>query len=383
MAHEIFGDRFFGNRTPAWHGLGTVFTGRKTAIEAIEEGGLDYLVEKCPILIRSQWGEVPTGQVALVRQPVADDPEPRQFAVVSKDYGLLQNRQLAEMFNDISLEWPVETAGALGRGERIFLTLQVGDAEVGGDRCQQFFLLTEAKDGSGGISIKYTNVRVVCNNTLQMALGDSFEAVKLQHTTDVAERLSFERDLMVALKRAQGEKLETLQSLAECAITTGQAEEVFEAAIPNPTKPVPFRFVNVTPDAVGNTLYMREFKRAEDAKKRWDQEVSRRSEFRAAHKELYVKLGDEFPQAAGTLWHALNAVTELADHRAGASTDPESGNFEKSETARKASALFGYRAMEKAGAMAKCLEILKAGGAASSSKATTRSRGRKVTAAAV
>lgn len=383
MAHELFGSRFYGNRIPAWHGLGTVFTGKKSAVEAITEGGLDYQVEKCPILIRSRWGEVETGQVAVVRQPTADDPQPRQFAVVNGDYGLLQNMEIAEMFNDISLEWPVETAGALGHGERMFLTLQVGGAEIGGSETKNFFFIYEAKDGSGAISIKYTNVRVVCNNTVMMALGDSFDAIKLTHTADVKERLGFERDLMVALRRAEGEKVETLQQLAATRITDAQAAEVFMAAIPNPKQPMPFRFAKVNPDAVGSDLYMREFNRANASKREWERQVNRHGEFRAAHQELYVKLNDEFPQAAGTLWHALNAVTELADHRQGVSGDETSDKFAAAEQNRRISTLFGSRAMEKAGAMAHCLRILKEGGAEAVSKPTTtpRSGRRKATAA--
>lgn len=383
MAHEIFGERFYGNRIPAWHGLGTVFTTPKTAVEAVTEGGLDYAVEKCPIIIPSTWGEVQTGQIALVRQPTTDDPQPRQFAVVNKDYGLLQNMELAEMFQEMSREWPIETAGALGKGERIFLTFQVSPITVGGDEVQQFFLLNECKDGSGGINIKYTTVRVVCANTLSMALGDSFEAVKLTHTANVKDNLAFERDLMLALRKASAEKADTLTQLADLHITQEQAREVFAAAHPNPTKPMPFRFANVNPDAVGSTLWMREKERADRVGKEYDRQCLRHQEFRDAAESLYIKLGDEFPKAAGTAWHALNAVTELADHRQGISGDESSDKFAGAEVLRRTSVMMGSRAQEKANGLAACLRLLKEGGAAAAGTGKARSGGRKLKAMAL
>jgi phage/plasmid-like protein (TIGR03299 family) len=375
MAHEIFGERFFGYRQPAWHGLGTVFEGAKTALEALDGAGLDYQVEKCPILIHSSWGEVETGQIALVRQPTADDPQPRQFAVVNGEYGLLQNRDLAEMFEEMSREWPVETAGALGRGERIFMTFQMGGLTVGGDAVEQFLLLNECKNGSGGINIKYTTTRVVCANTLQMALGDSFETVNLNHTADVKDKLGFERDLMLALRKATAEKAETLTALADLRITEEQAGEVFAAAHPNPKKPMAFRFAGVNPDAVGSALWMREKGRADAAHKEWELRCNRLGEFRAACQDLYVKLGDEYPTAAGTAWHAINAVTELADHRQGLCGDATSAAFAASEYNRRSSVMYGSRAMEKANALGACLELLRVGGAASAGTGKARGRG--------
>lgn len=370
MAHEIFNDRFFGFRIPAWHGLGTVFEdAQMTAVRAIEEGGLDYAVQKHPIVIDTEWGPLDTGKLALVREPLADDPTPRIFATgLDKNYGLLQNRQIAEMVEDISKTWPVETVGALGYGERIFLTLRVGGTEVGGSELQEFLMLHEAKDGSGAINIKYTTVRVVCSNTLQMALDNGLDAVKLSHTGDVAERMKFELDLMSQLRRATDSVRETLVSLAELRITEEQASGIFKAALPEPAKPRPFRFANITPDTVDGKLYIRERERAEAAHKEWESTRNRRNEFREAYGELYAKLNDEFPQAAGTAWHAINAVTELADHRAGAVVDEVSERFAVSEQRRYESVLFGDRAREKAGAVAEALRLLSSGGMAGESR---------------
>lgn len=368
MAHEIFGARFYGNRIPAWHGLGTVFEGNKTATQAVTEGGLDYTVTKHPIIIPYGDGQLDTGKVALVREPLADDPQPRIFATgLDKSYGLLQNREIAAMLDGISKDWPVETVGALGFGERIFITLQVGSSAIGGSEVKEYFLVYEAKDGTGAINIKYCTERVVCANTLSMALGDGLETVKLTHSSEVATRMKFEIDLMAALRRAGEDARGVLTSLASTPITEEQAKEVFAAAHPNPKMPRPFRFSAVTPDSVGSTLYMSEHKRANDAKGEWERRVNRIAEFREAAGDLYAKLNDEFPAAAGTAWHALNAVTELADHRPGA-VEEMSDRFEESEYTRRQSAMFGTRNAEKVNALAACISIFKEGGAVGESR---------------
>ncbi len=342
MAHDIFGERFHGFRQPAWHGLGTVFTdAQKSASEAFVDGGLDYEVAKCPIIINTPWGEINSqenaNKVAIVRQPTSDDPIARQFAVVNADYGLLQNMDIARMFDPLTKEWGVETVGALGKGERIFLTLRVGSSEVKGDEVGEFFLINENKDGTGGINILYTTVRVVCQNTLSMAL-EGGGAVNLRHTSDVADRLQFETDVMAAMRKFRADSLQTIQKLAETPVTKKQAEEIIEAAYPLPKKPRAFRFADHNPDAIGKSLYMAERERADGAEAGWKWQAGRVEEFRNGAKSLLVKINDEFPRIAGTAWATVNAVTELADHRTGRDVDGKS---------KAMSATFGARAEEK------------------------------------
>lgn len=342
MAHSIFGDRFYGYRQPAWHGLGTVFTeNNKTLVEAFTDADLNYEFAKCPIRVLTPWGEVDSeenaGKVAIVRQPTSDDPLPRQVAVVSKDYGLMQNMDIARLLNPLSEEWGVETVGALGRGERIFATLRVGSEEIKGDEVQEFFLLNENKDGTGGINLTYTTVRVVCQNTLRIALSQE-DVVNIQHTTDVADRLGFEASVMAAMKKIRSSALDTIRKLAETTITDKQAEELFAATFPMPKKPRAFRFATTTPDAVGEALYVAERNRAEGAEAGYKWQVSRVEEFRNGAKSLYVKLNDEYPQIARTAWGAVNAISELADHRTGRDADGKS---------KAMSATFGARSEEK------------------------------------
>lgn len=341
MAHSIFGSRFYGYRQAAWHGLGTVFEGHKTLTEAFTEAGLDYEFAKCPIKVLTPWGEVDSqenaGKVAIVRQPVADDPVARQVAVVSSDYGLMQNMEIARLLDPLSQEWGVETVGALGRGERIFATLRVGSEEIKGDEVQEFFLLNENKDGTGGINLTYTTVRVVCANTLRIALSQE-DVVNIQHTTDVADKLGFEASVLGAMKKIRSSALETIRKLAETTITDKQAEEVFAAAFPMPKKPRAFRFHGATPDAVGEALFIAERNRAEGAEAGYKWQVSRVEEFRNGAKSLYIKLNDEFPQIARTAWGAVNAISELADHRTGRDADGKS---------KAMSATFGARSEEK------------------------------------
>jgi hypothetical protein len=129
MPASIFGSRFTGKREPAWHGLGTVFEDAPLASEAIVRSGMDYVVAKCPLFIDTPWGPMNPeagdagAKFALVRQPVADDMEPRLFGVCSADYEVVQNTELAEILDPLTRRWPVETAACLGLGETVLVTL--------------------------------------------------------------------------------------------------------------------------------------------------------------------------------------------------------------------------------------------------------------------
>ena len=123
------------------------------------------------------------------------------LGVVGKDYEVVQNVDAFEFFDAIVGGGDgilYETAGALGKGERIFITAKLpGYIRVGkGDFIEQYLMLTTSHDGFGSITAAFTPVRVVCRNTLNAAMRNHSNAIKIRHTASANDRLKQAHTLM-------------------------------------------------------------------------------------------------------------------------------------------------------------------------------------------
>lgn len=313
MSGNIFGVRYVG-REAAWHQLGTVFDRPVTAVEAATLCGLDYQVHKAPLSVTIDGAQIAIpDQYALVRSATFDDDQPRVFGVCGPQYTPLQNMDLARQLDDLTATWPVETMGALGLGERVFMTLDAGDGEVHGEAIRKYFLVTDGKTPRDGLTIAFTPVRVVCQNTLTTALAAATINVELRHTGDILNRFSSVVELSTQMQRAQDALMEALNILADARITTKQAKAVLQAAYPDPKKP---GAVALSEAAGGGILadgvqhaWIKQRATAHEAK------ADRMVAHRATTLQLFEKFNDEFPAVGGTAWAIYNAVTEYCDHR--------------------------------------------------------------------
>jgi len=161
--------------------------------------GLDYSVEKRRLFTfdnenifgnadtQHAKNEVP-GYCATVRTD-----NDTVLGVVGKDYEVVQNADAFSFFDAIiggdGIQY--ETAGALGRGERIFITAKLPDyIKVGSDDLiEKYLFLTTSHDGFGSITAAFTPVRIVCANTLNAALQNHTNSIKIRHTANAKERL--------------------------------------------------------------------------------------------------------------------------------------------------------------------------------------------------
>jgi phage/plasmid-like protein (TIGR03299 family) len=173
----------------AWHGLGQYVSEAMTSEQAIELGGLNYGVEKRPLFAPAWEGtyvEAP-GFYANVR---TDNNE--ILGVVKGRYRIVQNKDAFGFFDTIidKGEAIFETAGALGKGERIFVTAKLPeDMLVRGEKVEKYIMLTNSHDGSSTIIAGFTPIRVVCNNTLTAALKNIDNKVSISHTASAESRL--------------------------------------------------------------------------------------------------------------------------------------------------------------------------------------------------
>lgn len=335
MAHELFGERFLGRRTPAWHGLGQTFDEPLTATEAFERAGLDYRIDKRPISFRTELGNhrLIKNRVALVRQPTQDDPDTAVFGIVGPDYGLLQNTELAQMLDPLAEEWPVETVGALREGRTVFVMLDAGELELGpGELLHQYFLLSDTRGGGRALWMAFTPVRVVCANTLSTGIGQAALSGRLYHSATLGDNLELRVAILKSLQQARTRVLESFRALIEAEISAEEARQIFQTAYPASRSGLA---------QLGDTLdistlapeFRKRIERAQHGSDVWTSRMLGRQEAAA---ELYTKLSDEYPAIAGTAWAAYGAVTELEDWRP-----------TKSEQAARRASLFGDRAANK------------------------------------
>jgi phage/plasmid-like protein (TIGR03299 family) len=183
MAHNLFYNNdtdkvsFFSVKEKAWHGLGQIVEDYPTSAEAMRYAGLDYTVEKRPLFTNSlandlaelDNGEFPKLDVPNFFSTVRTDNN-SVLGVVGKDYEVVQNSDAFQFFDAIvggGSGIKYETAGALGKGERIFITAKLPDyIRVGvKDWIEQYLFLTTTHDGLGSITAAFTPIRIVCNNS--------------------------------------------------------------------------------------------------------------------------------------------------------------------------------------------------------------------------
>ena len=199
MAHNLNinkdGKASFAAVGTAWHGLGVVLDEKMTADKALELAGLDYDVVKVPTLTEefvtddgSVIDPLETGYYSTVRTDTK-----QVLGNAGERYSILQNKDAFGFFDPIidRDEAIYETAGALGNGERIFLTAKMPDhIELSnGDLIDQYIVFDNSHDGSASTRAMVTPVRVVCNNTLAAAIKANKASVSIRHTANMKDRL--------------------------------------------------------------------------------------------------------------------------------------------------------------------------------------------------
>lgn len=171
----------------AWHKRGKHFDGLMTSEQAIEGAELDYFVIKEQLL--RQDGTTAKGAFATI-----NTTNNKILGVVGARYEIIQNAKAFLFFDElVGLGQAIyETAGALGDGQRVWLLAKLPDwlEPIAGDKIEQYCLLYNSHDGSAPCSVMFTPIRVVCQNTLNLALSKCTQIVKVRHTLNADERLT-------------------------------------------------------------------------------------------------------------------------------------------------------------------------------------------------
>ena len=185
MAHNIEmvngkAQMAYAGETP-WHGLGTVVPPDLTPDQMLEAAGLNWEVEKVPAYAQVDGKQVNIGWSALVRK--ADS---KILDTVSGDWEPVQNSEAFEFFNDFIAEGNMEmhTAGSLAGGQIVWALAKVKDGFdlFGGDTVESYLHFTNFHKYGFSTDVRFTPIRVVCNNTLTLSLNTKVERmVKVSH----------------------------------------------------------------------------------------------------------------------------------------------------------------------------------------------------------
>lgn len=364
MAHDLFGERFVGARTPAWHKLGLVIPSDRqvTAVEAFSLGGLDFKYHILPIGVTLPSGEhVDIGtDKAVYREPTNDSPEWKQLGVVSESYTVLQNHDLAEGIDAIASQtgWTFETAGALGSGETIFVCLKTGTHSIKGDEVDSYFLVSDGKAGNRSLKIAVTPVRVVCQNTLLMSDTSSDLSITVPHGQGVEDDYKFWLNMISQLQHSQEVVFANLRAMADQRITDDIARRLIASAFPPPTMNQRVRLAREV-----DTMQIEESVRTDASTKlardveAYEYNLRQSERWQEGAFELYQRFNDGAEQGgtmnpaalkaiAGTTYAAVQAVTEICDW----------GGLNRDSVA--SATLFGARAAQKVRAWNTALQIL-------------------------
>lgn len=266
-----------------WHGKGVQCKELQTAEDCIVKAEMDFKVEKRPLLAII---DAKTNHFVSV---------PRKFATVRLDtnevlgtvgakYHVIQNVDAFKFFDSLvgKGEAIYETAGVLGNGERIWILAKLpGYIKVGGkDIVNKYLLLTNTHDGSSVVRAKLTPIRVVCNNTLSVALRGSEQEVRVRHGQSAEEKLE-EAHKILGLSNALYKDLEEIfKRMSLVNLTGNQLVDYVKTLVPD------------NEDAERNT---------------------RTENIRDKIIDLHDN-GQGSQLARGTLWGAYNSVTEYVDH---------------------------------------------------------------------
>tara|TARA_R110002020_G_scaffold211769_1_gene418016 strand:+ start:266 stop:1318 length:1053 start_codon:yes stop_codon:yes gene_type:complete len=350
MPASIFGERFYGRRTPAWHRLGVVMDEDATVSEAMEHIDVDFEITTIPATVTMPDGTViVTNHNAIVREPTVDDNQYRVLSVVGSEWTPIQMRDLANYLDPISEKYPVETIGALGHGEKVFITLDAGESQIAGEDHKLYYLITDHRDGGGALQIAFTPVRVVCQNTLTTGLSSAKISVTLNHTKSIKADTQWYTNIFNSMLNAQDQVISELNTLAEFDLEKGDAEKVIVSAYPPASPPRRLKLsAGLTEDDIPRNVWLTMLNDTKADQEEYERRKNRVQVLRDGATECFEKFNDEFPDLANTPWAIYQAIVETEDYRKG----KEDGSSDKS-------ILYGSRAGIKAKAFNASLALCK------------------------
>ena len=221
-------ETMFSVREKPWHGLGTIVAEAPTSQEALQVAGLNWNVIQKDIMT-AEGGGIIQGFKANVR-----DSDGSVLGIVTDRYRVVQNTE-AFAFTDTLLGEGVryETAGSLQNGRRTWMLARLPQQYIiNGEEITPYLVFMNSHDGSGAIKVAMTPVRVVCNNTLNLALSTAKRSWSCNHTGDIAGKLDEARDTLFLARQYMSELGKSFAELNRIRLSDNKVIELIDALIP-------------------------------------------------------------------------------------------------------------------------------------------------------
>jgi phage/plasmid-like protein (TIGR03299 family) len=318
MAHMVETMAYAGE-TP-WHGLGVAVSNDLTPQQMMQKAGLDWTVEKHDSFAFIQVGDdrIPTGQQALVRSS-----DNKVLTNVGEGWNPVQNEEAFSFFNEFVLAGDMEmhTAGSLKDGKMVWALAKIKDSfdVLQGDQVDSYLLFSNPHQYGKSIDVRFTPVRVVCNNTLTFSLDQ-----KVVNSVTMSHRSEFDPSKVKEMMGLAHEKFGKFREMSEFL---SAKQFSMDSLIQYYNEVFPRQFIG---------------KKGKGATVQSYEDLT--SNAKKAFEVLETQPGAEFGK--GTWWQAFNSVTYLTDHVMGRDTDT-----------RLASAWYGNNQARKIKAAEKAVEF--------------------------
>lgn len=273
MSAEV--ESMFSVREVPWHGLGTIIDEAVSSAQALELAGLNWTVRQEPVIYKGQ----DSGYKMNIRS--TDD---KVLGVVGGRYKPVQNADAFAFTDELISGGDVvyETAGSLSTGRRVWMLAKMPDTRILDDVVEPYLCLTNSHDGFGSLKVCMTPIRVVCQNTLNLALQKASRTWNVRHTGNIEGK-------MKEAQHTLGLASKYMEALAE------EAEALYDIKI------APKDFKELT-----QTLFPITY------------EMSRRKEEAQYLLQCQLKEAwemDDLGNIKGTGWGFMNAISDMATHR--------------------------------------------------------------------
>ena len=258
-----------------WHGIGTPVEDAPTSTDAIRLAGLDWQVDSRPIF--DSFGKEIEGYKANTR-----NSDNSLLGIVSDRYKIVQNSEAFEFTDSlIGEDVHYETAGSLKNGKTVWLLAKLPEKTILGDKFDPYVCFTNNHDGKGAIQVCCTPIRVVCYNTLNLALRKASRSWSARHLGDIAGKLNEAKHTLMMADDYITELENEANILSFKKITDSDIEAIIDELYPIKQSDSDRKKNNVIQIKEGI------FKRYEMS---------------------------DISQFKGTKWGVINAVTDFADH---------------------------------------------------------------------
>ena len=323
MAHQVETMAYAGE-TP-WHGLGTRVSNDLSVDEMLEQSGLDWKVRAIPVVGKADGIEIKSDHKMLIRES-----DNKQLTMITDKWNPVQNQEAFDFFREFvdagSME--MHTAGSLQGGRWVWVLAKISESFelFGGDKVDSYLLFSNPHIYGRGVEIRFTPTRVVCNNTLNLSLGNATDnKVRLNH------RSTFDAEMVKEALGIASEKMtkykEMAQFLGSKTYKTENVAEYMKSVFPGYSKKDIAQPETLTEAQVASLGLSRNAKGALDI--------------------LETQPGANY--APGTWWNAYNACTYMTVHVIG-----------KTQESRLTSAWYGLNKSVKVKALEKAVEYAEA-----------------------